>query len=68
MDRQHNENRNIHPSADHCDEVRKVLDRLPSGVIWWSVALFAAITAGIAALLLFTDAASVVRTLIPSAS
>lgn len=53
--------------TDHCDEVRKVLDRLPSGVIWWSVALFAAITAGIAALLLFTDAAAWLRTLIPRA-
>ncbi|MDE6524098.1 MAG: hypothetical protein K2L66_00935 [Paramuribaculum sp.] len=67
MDRQHNENRNIHPSADHCDEVRKVLDRLPSGVIWWSAALFAALTAAIAALLILTDAAAWLRTLIPRA-
>lgn len=53
--------------TDHCDEVRQTLDRLPRRVIWWSAALFAALTAALAALLLFTDAAAWLRTLIPRA-
>lgn len=66
MDQRHNANIKT-DKTDHCDEVRQTLDRLPQRVIWWSAALFAALTAAIAALLILTDAAAWLRTLIPRA-
>ena len=64
MDQRHDDNRKT-DWIDHCDEVRQTLDLLPRSVIWWSAALFAAITAAIAALLILTDAAAWISTLIP---
>lgn len=66
MDQRHDDNRKT-DWTDHCDEVRQTLDRQPRSVIWWSAALFAALTAAIAALLILTDAAAWISTLIPRA-